>query len=467
VGGEIRMALGVVIILGLAIGGAFGWLLAASHTKSAMEGPLREALAAEAAARAQADSMRNELEARNRDNAELRERIGQAEVAKAELAARETETRKRFEEQQRILAEAESRLSDTFKALAAETLRMTTDDLMKRAAEKFTAEREVAGLDFATRQKAVEELIKPAAESLSKLDEQLRQIEKERSQSQGALRMQLEQLRAQTGKLADALKTPIVRGRWGEVQLRNVVEIAGMSEHCDFDEQASLTVDGARLRPDMVVRLPGGKNVVVDSKAPLKAYLEALDAVDEAARTVKLKEHAAQIRKHVEQLSSKAYWDACKSTPEFVVLFLPGEMFFSAALQQDPSLMEDAWAKKVILATPTTLMAVLRSVAYAWRQEQLAENAQRISALGQELHERIATMTGYISDLGGALDRAVKAYNQTVSSMETRVLVTGRKFKDLGVASKKEIGELKQIESAPREPAKNIAEPFALNVDEN
>lgn len=461
------MLFGVAIILGLAIGAAFGWLLAASHTKSVMEGPLRELLAAEAAARAQADSMRSELEARNHDNAELRERIGQAEVAKAELAAREAEAQKRLEEQQRILAEAESRLSDTFKALAAETLRATTDDLMKRAAEKFTAEREVAGLDFAARQKAVGDLIKPAAESLSKLDEQLRQIEKERSQSQGALQKQLEQLGAQTGKLADALKTPIVRGRWGEVQLRNVVEIAGMSEHCDFDEQASLTVDGAKLRPDMVVRLPGGKNVVVDSKAPLKAYLEALDAPDDASRTLKLKEHATQIRKHVEQLSSKAYWDACKPTPEFVVLFLPGEMFFSAALQQDPSLMEDAWAKKVILATPTTLMAVLRSVAYAWRQEQLAENAQRISTLGQELHERIATMTGYIADLGGALDRAVKTYNQTVSSIETRVLVTGRKFKDLGVASKKEIGELKQIESAPREPAQNVAEPFALNSGEN
>ncbi len=461
------IALGVAIILGLAIGAAFGWLLAAGRTKSAMEGPLREALAADAASRAQADSMRSELEARNRENAELRERVNQSEVAKAELAAREAETRKRFEEQQRILAEAESRLSDTFKALAAETLRTTTDDLMKRAADKFAAEREVAGKDFEARQKAVEELVKPAVESLSKLDDQLRQIEKERSQSQGALRIQLELLGAQTGKLADALKTPVVRGRWGEVQLRNVVEIAGMSEHCDFDEQTSLTVDGAKLRPDMVVRLPGGKNVVVDSKAPLKAYLEALDAADETSRTVKLKEHAGQIRKHVEQLSSKAYWDACKPTPEFVVLFLPGEMFFSAALQQDPSLMEDAWAKKIILATPTTLMAVLRSVAYAWRQEQLAENAQRISALGQELHERIATMIGYIADLGGALDKAVKTYNQTVNSIESRVVVTARKFKDLGVASKKEIGELKQIESAPREPAKNNAAALALNADED
>lgn len=461
------MALGVAIILGLAIGAAFGWLLAASHTKSTMEGRLQEALAADAASRAQLESMRNDLDARNRENAELRERVGQAEVAKATMETRVAEAQKRFEEQQRLLTEAEKRLSDTFKALAAETLRTTTDDLMKRAAEKFAAEREVAGKDFEARQKAVEELVKPARESLSRLDDQLRQIEKERSESQGNLRTQLEMLGAQTGKLADALRTPIVRGRWGEVQLRNVVEIAGMSEHCDFDEQTSLTVDGAKLRPDMVVRLPGGKNVVVDSKAPLKAYLEALDAPDDASRTLKLKEHATQIRKHVEQLSSKAYWDACKPTPEFVVLFLPGEMFFSAALQQDPSLMEDAWAKKIILATPTTLMAVLKSIAYAWRQERLAENAQRISALGQELHERIATMTGYIADLGGALDRAVKSYNQTVSSMETRVLVTGRKFKDLGVASKKEIGELKQIESAPREPAKNIATLVALNADES
>jgi len=274
----------------------------------------------------------------------------------------------------------------------------------------------------------------------------------------------LESLGAQTGKLADALKTPIVRGRWGEVQLRNVVEIAGMTDRCDFFEQENLTTEDGRLRPDLVVRLPGGKNVVVDSKAPLKAYLEAIDAADDAARVLKLKEHAAQVRKHVDQLSSKAYWDACKPTPEFVVLFLPGEMFFSAALQQDAALMEDAWARKVILATPTTLMAVLRSVAYTWRQEQLAENSQRISELGQELHERIATMAGYLTDLGGALERAVREYNRTVSSMESRVSVSARKFRELGVASKKEIGYLDLVEIAPREIA---AIPSANGVAEN
>jgi DNA recombination protein RmuC len=239
-----------------------------------------------------------------------------------------------------------------------------------------------------------------------------------------------------------------------------VAEIAGMTDHCDFFEQESVTTDDGLLRPDMVVRLPGGKNVVVDSKAPLKAYLEALEAVDDAARRIKLKEHASQIRKHVEQLSSKSYQDALKPTPEFVVLFLPGEMFFSAALQQDPALIEDAAAKKVVLASPTTLIAVLRAVAYGWRQERLAENAERISALGQELHERIATMAGYFADLGGALDRALREYNRTLSSLESRVLVTARKFRDLGVASKQEIADAEFIETARRElPASMIDEP--------
>ncbi len=444
---------GLAIILGLAIGAAFGWLLAASRTRAALEAPLREALTKEAAASTQAAGLRSELEKSAQEVAGLRAEIKKAEVEKAAMEARAAEMQRHFEERQRLLAEAETRLTATFKALAADALHTTTDDLLKRAAEKFAAEREVAGKDFEARQKAVEELVKPARESLSRLDDQLRQIEKERSESQGNLRTQLEMLGAQTGKLADALKTPIVRGRWGEVQLRNVVEIAGMTEHCDFDEQANLVTEAGRLRPDMVVRLPGGKNVVVDSKAPLKAYLEALDAEGDAARTLKLKEHAAQISKHVEQLSSKAYWDACKPTPEFVVLFLPGEMFFSAALQQDATLMEDAWARKVILATPTTLMAVLRSVAYTWRQEQLAENAQRISELGQELHDRIATMVGHLGDLGGALDKAVRGYNQTVSSMESRVSVTARKFKELGVAGKNTIDELGPIERTPRQLA--------------
>lgn len=438
-------AVGVGVLLGLTI----GWLLAGARSRTA----LRDAETQATAALAASIAVRTELESRKLETDQLRKDLAAAQTASVAMETRVVETQKRFDEQQRILAEAERKLSDTFKSLAADALRATADDLVRRADEKFKAEREVAGKDFIAHHKAVEDLVKPARDSLVKLDEELRRIENDRRESQGTLRMQLELLGTQTGKLADALKTPIVRGRWGEVQLRNVVEIAGMTDRCDFFEQESLTTEDGRLRPDLVVRLPGGKNVVVDSKAPLKAYLEAIDAADDTARGLKLKEHAAQVRKHVDQLSSKAYWDACRPTPEFVVLFLPGEMFFSAALQQDASLMEDAWARKVILATPTTLMAVLRSVAYTWRQEQLAENAQRISELGQELHERIATMAGYLTDLGTALERAVREYNRTVSSMETRVSVSARKFRELGVASKKEIGYLDLVEVAPREIA--------------
>jgi len=439
------MELITALIAGVALGALIGWLFARANAAGAI------------ATAAQERAQREDL---GREVGELRDKLA---IAQSEKVAADTELRnakERIEQERALLDDAEKKLTDTFKLLAADALRTTSDDFIKRADEKFRAERETAGKDFEARQKSIDELVKPARESLTKLDGELRRIENDRRESQGNLKSQLESLGAQTGRLVDALKTPVVRGRWGEVQLRNVAEIAGMTDHCDFFEQESVTTDDGWLRPDMVVRLPGGKNVVVDSKAPLKAYLEALEAVDDAARTIKLKEHASQIRKHVEQLSSKSYQDALKPTPEFVVLFLPGEMFFSAALQQDPALIEDAAAKKVVLASPTTLIAVLRAVAYGWRQERLAENAERISVLGQELHERIATMAGYFADLGGALDRALREYNRTLSSLESRVLVTARKFRELGVASKQEIADAEFIETARRElPASMIDEP--------
>jgi len=435
----------VALIAGVALGALIGWLFARANAAGAI------------ATAAQERAHREELA---RALGELRDKLAIAQSGKVTADTELRNAKERIEQERTLLDDAEKRLTDTFKLLAADALRTTSDDFIKRADEKFRAERETAGKDFEARQKSIDELVKPARESLTKLDGELRRIENDRRESQGNLKSQLESLGAQTGRLVDALKTPVVRGRWGEVQLRNVVEIAGMTDHCDFFEQESVTTDDGWLRPDMVVRLPGGKNVVVDSKAPLKAYLEALEVADDAARRIKLKEHASQIRKHVEQLSSKSYQDALKPTPEFVVLFLPGEMFFSAALQQDPALIEDAAAKKVVLASPTTLIAVLRAVAYGWRQERLAENAERISALGQELHERIATMAGYFADMGGALDRALREYNRTLNSLESRVLVTARKFRELGVASKQEIADTKFIETATRElPASMIGEP--------
>lgn len=440
----------LALAVGVLLGAALGWIVAASRAHADSQTKIREAEIAAARSASDADSERARRASAEAERSALSERLREAEKGVAEMSARAEEMRTRLEEEKRMLAEAQERLADTFKSLAADTLRQSTGDLLRLAEEKIKAVHEIAARDFDARQKSIEELVKPAADSIARLDLEIRRIEKERTGAHSQLSEQLRTLGAQTGRLLDALKTPAVRGRWGEVQLRRVVEIAGMVEHCDFFEQEAQTVDNARMRPDLRVQLPGGKNVVVDSKVPLKAYLEALELQDETARAAKLAEHAGQVRSHVVQLSSKAYWDACRPSPDFVVLFLPGEMFFSAALQQDSALIEDAAAKKVILATPTTLIALLKAVSYGWREARLADNAQRISALGQELHERIATMAAHFARLGQSLGKAVEEFNNTARSMESRVLVTARRFNDLGVASKKQIEDVSPVEAAPR-----------------
>jgi DNA recombination protein RmuC len=443
----------LAVAAAVVLGGAAGWLISGARERARAERLAREAEVKAGRAEAEAAAERARREAAESRRDELAAQLSQSESALAETRARAEETFKRLEEEKLLLADAERKLADTFKSLAADTLRANTSDFLKLAEEKLRANQEISARDFEARQKAIDEMVRPARESLAKLDEEMRKIEADRRTVEGALAEQLRALGSQTTRLVDALKTPSVRGRWGEVQLRRVVEVAGMVEYCDFFEQEGHETQNGRIRPDMRVQLPGGRNVVVDSKVPLKGYLEAMEAGAEEQRALKLAEHANQVRAHIAQLSSKAYWDACRPTPEFVVLFLPGEMFFSAALQQDPALIEDAAAKKVILATPTTLIALLRAVAYGWRQEQLAENAERISRLGQELHERVATMAEHLARLGAALGRAVESYNQTARSMESRVLVATRRFRELGVAGKKEVEELPMIESAPRETA--------------
>ncbi len=304
---------------------------------------------------------------------------------------------------------------------------------------------------------ALNELLDPLRESLRRYERQVGEMERHRLSAYSELRTQVAQasetsreLRDQTGHLVSALRAPQVRGRWGEHQLRRIVEAAGMLEHCDFDEQVTATVDGKQFRPDLVVRLAGGKTVVVDSKAPFSAYLDAMEIRDETERNGRLDLHAKHLRAHVDQLSKKEYWRAFDTTPEFVVLFIPADAFLDAALARDANLMEYAFARDIVLATPATLIAMLRTIAYVWRQEALAEGAAKVHTLGKEMYGRLATMGGHLTKLGSSLSGAVSAYNSTIGSLESRVMVSARKFAELGVASER-LPEPDQIEITARQ----------------
>jgi len=379
---------------------------------------------------------------------------------KADVARLETtlENEKlRAAEKLELLTAASDDLKNAFKALSLDALKSNTQsflDLAKGTLEKYQAE---AKGDLDQRKKAVENLVSPVRESLDKVVSQIHSLENARREAYGGLIEQVKSLseagkdlRRETGNLVSALRSPNVRGRWGEIQLKKVVEIAGMLPYCDFEEQASVTTEDGRMRPDLIVKLPGGKNVVVDAKAPLQAYLEALESQDEEKRQARLKDHARQVRDHMLKLSTKAYWEQFKPAPEFVIMFLPGETFFSAALEQDPGLIEAGVNQSVILATPTTLIALLKAVAYGWRQERIAESAQEISKLGRELYERLCTLSDHFIRTGKGLDQAVKAFNDAVGSLESRVMPSARRFTELGVDAKKEIAELTPVEKTSR-----------------
>jgi len=408
-----------------------------------------------AAAREQAGrvpELMAECERLRREGQELATRL-------AALEAQATEERKGAAEKLALIDDARSRLADAFHALSAEALRKNNQSFLDLAKETLGTFQETAKGDLEKRQQAISEVVTPVRESLAKVDAQINELERNRAGAYESLLAQVkslletqQQLRAETGNLVKALRAPNVRGRWGEVQLRRVVEMAGMVDHCDFKEQQSVTgEDGGLLRPDMVVQLPEGKTIVVDAKAPVAAYLDALEAPDDATRAEQSARHAAHVRAHIDALSRKAYWEQFNPAPEFVVLFLPGEMFFSAALERDPLLIEYGAEKRVILATPTTLIALLKAIFFGWRQQKLTKNAQEISKLGRDLYERLSTMGGHIEKLGGSLRRSVESYNQAVASLETRVMVTARKFKELEAdAPGQEIEVLEQVDHLPR-----------------
>jgi DNA recombination protein RmuC len=418
----------------------------------------RAALAGElAAARALADDAQQRLDAMQDD---LAERQTQLMALTREHAALKQDhhwlgeeiarQRQALDSTQQLLNAAEQKFRDTFQSLAAEALNSNRSAFLDLARTSFDGFQKEAALQMEHRHKAIDTLVQPIAETLKRVDGRMEDAERERLQTFTRLMEQVNNLGSTADTLARALRTPAVRGRWGEMQLRRVVEIAGMLQRCDFDEQRDLFGENGRIRPDVIVHLPGDKRIVVDAKTPLEAFLDAQEATSDEMRALKLQAHARQVREHMDRLGSKAYWDQVGGSPEMVVMFLPGETLFSAALQNDLTLIEHGLTQRVLLASPITLIALLTTIAHTWRQEALSDNYREVAALGREFYDRLFRFTEYFDDVRKKLDGAVQAYNQAAGSFESRVLVTARRLRDYDVTTAPELPAADPIDTVPR-----------------
>jgi len=441
--------------LAFAIGFVVAWLWAGRK--------LSEAQAARASQQSAADELRKQIETLRADADAARKRAEEEQRGHIEARTSLAETQKNLAEQRMALEEVRLRMTETFRALASEALTESQKQFLELAKTKFEGLQTEAAGDLKQRQEAIRGLVDPLTSTLASLDQKIALIESSRKQDQGQLIAQVmelskvgQQLREETGSLVTSLRQPHIKGKWGELLLRRAAELTGMAPHCDFEEQ--LTAEQGGSRPDMVVKLPGGRHIVVDAKVPLNAFLQALSAKTADEYRDCMNEHVRLVRNHINNLGSRRYFDQFPTSPEFVILFLPAEAFFSAALQSDSELIEYAMDKGVVLASPTTLLALLKAIAYGWRQEEAWKNAENIQKLGKKLHDCVVNFLEHLTHIHLGLERANKAFNDAVGSLESRLMPAARKFKDYGVTSADEIPEVTPVETAPRQLAVSASE---------